>query len=160
MLENSVIEFKRRGSNYECTTVESVRDICDRVSPRKGIATLPPHSKCLFRNQQNQHCMLSIHLENVERLHQNQIYPIVLLIKFKTFKQLKEVKVNHVDSRVWQKDAKNIFEHTQKIEAEHRHLISDVVHAGANLMLMCAQIATSIDQEQSKTLWVPSGTIW
>ena len=32
VLENSVIEFKRRGSNYECTTVESVRDICDRVS--------------------------------------------------------------------------------------------------------------------------------
>jgi len=138
VLENSLIEFKRRGSNYECTTVESVRDICDR----------------------NQHCILSIHLENLERLHQNQIYPIVLLIKFKTFKQLKEVKVNHMDSRVWQKDAKNIFEHTQKIEAEYKHLISDTIHAGANLMLMCAQIATSIDQEQNKTLWVPSGTIW
>ena len=67
-----------------------------------------------------------------------------------------------MDSRVWQKDAKNIFEHTQKIEAEYKHLISDTIHAGANgnLMLMCAQIATSIDQEQNKTLWVPSGTIW
>ena len=37
--------------------------------------------------------MLNIHLESVERLHQNQIYPIVLLIKFKSVKQIKEVKV-------------------------------------------------------------------
>ena len=27
-------------------------------------------------------------------------------------------------------------------------------------MLMCAQINSTIDQEQNKTLWVPSGTIW
>ncbi len=99
-------------------------------------------------------------MENVERLHQNQIYPIVLLIKFKSVKQLKEVKVNHADGRVWQKDAKNVFEHTQKVEADYRHLISDTIHAGANLMLMCAQIANKIDLEQNKTLWVPSGTIW
>ena len=39
-------------------------------------------------------------------------------------------------------------------------LISDTIHAGANLMLMCAQINSTIDQEQNKTLWVPSGTIW
>ncbi len=33
--------------------------------------------------------MLNVHLESVERLHQNQIYPIVLLIKFKSVKQVK-----------------------------------------------------------------------
>ena len=38
--------------------------------------------------------------------------------------------------------------------------VSDTIHAGTNLMLMCAQIETKINQEQSKTLWVPSGTIW
>ena len=59
--------------------------------------------------------------------------------------------------KITQKDAKNIYEHTLKLEAE---LISDMIHAGANLMLMCAQISTKNDQEQNKTLWVPSGTIW
>ena len=39
-------------------------------------------------------------------------------------------------------------------------VFSDTIHAGANLMLMCAQIASKIEQEQEKTLWVPSGTIW
>ena len=39
------------------------------------------------------------------------------------------------------KDAKNIFEHTQKLEAEYKHLISDVIQGGANLILLCDQIA-------------------
>ena len=41
---------------------------------------------------QRQHCVLDIHVGSVERLHQNQIYPIVLLIKFKSVKQIKEVR--------------------------------------------------------------------
>jgi hypothetical protein len=66
----------------------------------------------------------------------------------------------HGSDKISQKDAKTIFEHAQKLEAEYKHHISDTIHAGANLMLMCAQIENKIHQEQSKTLWVPSGTIW
>merc|ERR1712241_959104 len=64
VMDNVFVDFKRRGSHYECTTVSSIREICDR----------------------NQHCILDIHLGSIERLHQNQIYPIVLLIKFKSVK--------------------------------------------------------------------------
>lgn len=159
---NSVVDYRKRGAHYECTTVEAIREICDR----------------------NQHCILNIHIEAVERLHLNQIYPIVLLVKFKSVKQIKEVKVPPMPlasssssmvppssgsmmssssgsvERISQKDAKTIFEHTQKLEETHRHLVSDTIHAGANLMLMCSQIVNKVDQEQNKTLWVPSGTIW
>eukprot|EP00094_Tigriopus_californicus_P004988 TCALIF_04803-PB protein Name:"Similar to DLG5 Disks large homolog 5 (Homo sapiens)" AED:0.05 eAED:0.05 QI:159/0.84/0.87/0.96/0.93/0.93/33/0/2582 len=139
LMTNNVIEYKRRGTQYECITVEAIKDVCER----------------------NQHCILNVHLEVVERLHQNHIYPIVLLIKFKSVKQIKEVKVPTMSAdRISQKDAKNIFEHTQKLEGDYKHLISDIIHAGANLMLMCAQINSKIDQEQNKTLWVPCGTIW
>ena len=62
--------------------------------------------------------------------------------------------------KITQKDAKNIYEHTLKLEGEYKHLLSDIVPAGANLMLITHQIQTKIDQEQNKTLWVPSGTIW
>ena len=89
----------------------------------------------------------------------NQVYPIVLLIKFKSVKQIKEVKDSHRWSgvggvgggptsgssgglhgmsgfgmhgggglhgsdKISQKDAKTIFEHAQKLEAEYKHLIS------------------------------------
>ena len=79
------------------------------------------------------------------------MYPIVLLIKFKSVKTIKEVKdshrwsgvggvhgVNmhghlgmhggegllHGSDKISQKDAKTIFEHAQKLEAEYKHLIS------------------------------------
>jgi hypothetical protein len=96
----------------------------------------------------------------VDRLHINQVYPIVLLIKFKSVKQIKEVKDSHRWSgvggvsvgpatgsgssgvglhghvgmhgggglhgsdKISQKDAKTIFEHAQKLEAEYKHHIS------------------------------------
>ena len=101
----------------------------------------------------------------------NQVYPIVLLIKFKSVKQIKEVKDSHRWSgvgggvgvgggsasgstssgvglhgvsglhghvgmhgggglhgsdKISQKDAKTIFEHAQKLEAEYKHLISGI----------------------------------
>ncbi|TRY80421.1 hypothetical protein TCAL_04803 [Tigriopus californicus] len=103
LMTNNVIEYKRRGTQYECITVEAIKDVCER----------------------NQHCILNVHLEVVERLHQNHIYPIVLLIKFKSVKQIKEVKVPTMSAdRISQKDAKNIFEHTQKLEGDYKHLIS------------------------------------
>merc|ERR1712018_154267 len=71
--EMGIVDFRRRGSHYECTTVSSIKQICER----------------------NQHCILNIHLESVDRLHINQVYPIVLLIKFKSVKTIKEVKDSH-----------------------------------------------------------------
>ena len=32
VMDNVFVDFKRRGSHYECTTVSSIREICDRVS--------------------------------------------------------------------------------------------------------------------------------
>lgn len=143
LMNNALIDFRRRGSKFECYTVSAIKDICNR----------------------NQHCILNIHMEAIERLHRNHIYPIVLLIKFKSVKQIKEIKDPRYSAtgsgeKISQKDAKNMFESTQALEADYKPYISETIHAGANLRLMCAQIETTIDQEQTKTLWVPSGTIW
>ena len=62
--------------------------------------------------------------------------------------------------KIGQKDAKHIYEHTLKLESEYKHLISDTVPAAANLMLITHQIQNKINEEQNKTLWVPSGQIW
>ena len=114
---------------------------------------------CIFPFQ-NQHCILNIHMEALDRLQQNHIYPIVLLIKFKSVKQIKEIKDPRYSEKISQKDAKNMFESTESLALDYKNYISQTIHAGANLRLMCAQIETTIDQEQNRTLWVPSGTIW
>ena len=94
----------------------------------------------------NQHSFLDVNIHAVEKLQQNQIYPIVLLIKFKSVKQLKEVNFwdprcgYQQDMQPNMKDARNMHEHSLKLEQDYKHLISDVVQAGANLMLLCAQV--------------------
>ena len=68
---------------------------------------------------------MNVHMEAVERLHQNQIYPIVLLIKFKSVKQIKEIKdPRYLTEKISQKDAKNMFESTQTLETDYKPYIS------------------------------------
>jgi hypothetical protein len=32
IMDNVLIDFRRRGSHYECTTVSAIKDICERVT--------------------------------------------------------------------------------------------------------------------------------
>ncbi|KAG1674896.1 Disks large 5 [Nymphon striatum] len=203
LADSKFIDYRRRGSHFECTTVLAVREICDR----------------------NFHCIMDVSLAAVERLHKCYIYPIVIFIKFKSCKQIRqnirfsriiyrlrkgyinvflllvELKSIHTsysinweiscptpgfpkqvyhgwelrDSRqikskqmevkdqrlekVTSKLAKEIFDHSVKIETEHKDLFSAVI-PGASLAYMCTQVKTCVDQEQIKTLWVPSDELF
>lgn len=68
---------------------------------------------------------MDISIASIERLHRHQIYPIVLLIKFKSTKQIKEVKDSRYPSdKVSAKAAKEMYEQALKLEAEYRHFIT------------------------------------
>ncbi|XP_044595383.1 disks large homolog 5 isoform X2 [Cotesia glomerata] len=130
------VDYRKKGSYFECTTVDAVKEICVKKS----------------------HCILDISVASIERLHRHQIYPIVLLIKFKSTKQIKEVKDSRYPSdKVSAKAAKEMYEHALKLEAEYRHYISTVISAGVNIAYICTQVKAAVDEEQSKALWVPRG---
>ncbi|KAK6628405.1 hypothetical protein RUM43_002217 [Polyplax serrata] len=135
MAEKMFIDYRKKGNYYECTTVATFKDICDK----------------------NSHCILDVNLQSVERLHKHQIYPIVLLMKFKSTKHIKEVKdARYATDKVSTKAAKEMYEHAMKVESECRHYISVVIQVtGVNIAYMCTQIKSAVDHEQSKTLWVP-----
>lgn len=134
MAENLIIDYKRKGSYFECTTVASIKAVCDK----------------------NLHCIVDITVTSVEKLHRHQIYPIVLLIKFKSTKQIKEVKdTRYPLDKVTAKAAKEMYEHGLKLEAEYKHRISTVIPAGVNIAYMCTQVKAAVDTEQNKSLWVP-----
>ncbi|CAM1293248.1 DLG5 (predicted) [Pycnogonum litorale] len=136
LAELKFVDYRRRGSHFECTTVAAVREICER---------------------ENCHCIMDVSLAAVERLHKCYIYPIVIFIKFKTTKQIREVKDSRfLVEKVTSKLAKEIYDHSLKLETEYKHLISAVI-PGASLAYMCTQVKTCVDQEQDKMLWVPSG---
>ncbi|XP_043274719.1 disks large homolog 5 isoform X2 [Venturia canescens] len=130
------VDYRKKGSYFECTTVQAVKDICAK----------------------NSHCILDISIASLERLHRHQIYPIVLLIKFKSTKQIKEVKDSRYPSdKVSAKAAKEMYEQALKLEAEYRHFISAIIPAGVNVAYICTQVKSAVDDEQSKALWVPRG---
>ncbi|KAJ8669316.1 hypothetical protein QAD02_000575 [Eretmocerus hayati] len=130
------VDYRKKGSYFECTTVQAVKEICEK----------------------NSHCILDISLASLERLFRHQIYPIVLLIKFKSTKQIKEVKDSRYPSdKVSAKAAKEMYEHALKIESEYRQFINVVIPAGVNIAYICTQVKASVDEEQSKALWVPRG---
>ncbi|XP_045500224.1 disks large homolog 5 [Colias croceus] len=103
------------------------------------------------------HCIIDVSVPIIEKLHKHQIYPIVLFIKFKSFKQIKEVKdTRYPADKLSAKAAKEMYEHGLKVENEFRNYISAEIPAGVNIAYMCTQIKEAVEEEQNKTLWVPS----
>uniref|UniRef100_A0A1A7WI65 Discs, large homolog 5a n=1 Tax=Iconisemion striatum TaxID=60296 RepID=A0A1A7WI65_9TELE len=129
------IDYKRRSGHFDVTTVASIKEITD-----KGC-----------------HCLLDIAPHAIERLHSVHIYPIVVFIRYKNAKQIKEQKDPvYLRDKVSQKHSKEQFESAQKIEQEYSKFFTGIVQGGA-LPYICTQIITIVDQEQSKVLWTPLG---
>ncbi|XP_055386294.1 disks large homolog 5 [Condylostylus longicornis] len=132
--KNIFVDYRRKGNKFECTTVESIRNSC----------------------KNNRHCVLDISITAVERLQRLQIYPIVLLLRFKSAKQIKEIKdPRYSTDKISAKAAKEMFERALKLEADYKQYISTVIPAGVNITHMSTQIKASVEEEQSKVLWVP-----
>lgn len=70
LADGLLVDYKRRGSFFECTTVMGVKNVC----------------------ASRRHCMLDVAVSSVERLHRLNIATVVLLVKFKSTKQIRELK--------------------------------------------------------------------
>uniref|UniRef100_A0A182U1X5 Discs large MAGUK scaffold protein 5 n=1 Tax=Anopheles melas TaxID=34690 RepID=A0A182U1X5_9DIPT len=128
---NTIADYKMRSNGiFEYTSMQAVRD----------------NKQC--------HCILNVGMAAVERLQRAQIYPIVLLLRFKSAKQIKEIKDSRYSTdKISAKAAKEMYEHTLKLESEYRQFISGVI-SGVNITHMCTQIKAAVDCEQKKILWV------
>uniref|UniRef100_A0A3Q4BG75 Uncharacterized protein n=1 Tax=Mola mola TaxID=94237 RepID=A0A3Q4BG75_MOLML len=129
------IDYKRRSGHFDVTTVASIKEITEK--------------DC--------HCLLDIAPHAIERLHSVHIYPIVIFIRYKNAKQIKEQKDPlYLRDKLSQKHSKEQFEAAQKIEQEYSRFFTGVVQSGS-VSNICTQIMTIVDQEQNKVLWIPDG---
>ncbi|CAG04817.1 unnamed protein product [Tetraodon nigroviridis] len=119
------IDYKRRSGHFDVTTVASIKEITEK--------------DC--------HCLLDIAPYAIERLHSVHIYPIIVFIRYKNAKQIKEQKDPfYLREKLSQKHSKEQFEAAQKIEQDYsrfftgwrrpggqrlRHLHSDRQRGGA-----------------------------
>ncbi|XP_068924429.1 disks large homolog 5 isoform X4 [Petaurus breviceps papuanus] len=128
------IDYKRRSGHFDVTTVASIKEITEK--------------DC--------HCLLDIGPHAIERLHSIHIYPIVIFIRYKNAKQIKEQRDPiFLRDKVTQRYSKEQFETAQKIEQEYSKYFTGIVQGGA-LANICTQILTTVDEEQNKVLWIPA----
>ncbi|XP_072281255.1 disks large homolog 5 isoform X2 [Pyxicephalus adspersus] len=131
------IDYKRRSGHFDVTTVASIKEITEK----------------------NCHCLLDIAPHAIERLHSVHIYPIVLFIRYKSTKQIKEQKDPiFLRDKVTQKNSKEQFESAQKVEQEYSKYFTAVIQGGA-LINICNQILVIVEQEQNKALWIPANAL-
>lgn len=129
------IDYKRRSGHFDVTTVASIKEITEK--------------DC--------HCLLDIAPYAIERLHSVHIYPIIVFIRYKNAKQIKEQKDPfYLREKLSQKHSKEQFEAAQKIEQDYSRFFTGVVQAGS-VSDICTQIVTVVEQEQNKVLWIPDG---
>ncbi|XP_060238137.1 disks large homolog 5 isoform X5 [Meriones unguiculatus] len=128
------VDYKRRSGHFDVTTVASIKEITEK----------------------NRHCLLDIAPHAIERLHHMHIYPIVIFIRYKSAKHIKEQRDPvYLRDKVTQRHSKEQFETAQKIDQEYSRYFTGVVQGGA-LSVICAQILAMVSQEQSKVLWIPA----
>ena len=100
---NNFVDYRRKGAHYECITINAVQNV----------------------GEKQLHGLLDVSLAAVTRLHQRRCYPIVVLLKFKSLKHVREVKDTRLPSdKGTAKAVKEMYEHVIKIETEYRQLIS------------------------------------
>ncbi|XP_049983254.1 disks large homolog 5 isoform X2 [Alexandromys fortis] len=128
------VDYKRRSGHFDVTTVASIKEITEK----------------------NRHCLLDIAPHAIERLHHMHIYPIVIFIRYKSAKHIKEQRDPvYLRDKVTHRHSKEQFETAQKIDQEYSRYFTGVVQGGA-LSGICTQILAMVNQEQSKVLWIPA----
>ncbi|XP_055085426.1 disks large homolog 5-like [Periophthalmus magnuspinnatus] len=129
------IDFRRRSGHFDVTTVATIKEVTEK--------------DC--------HCLLDIAPYAIERLHAAHIYPIVIFIRYKNAKQIKEQKDPvYLRDKLSQKHSKEQFDAAQKVEQEFGRFFTGVVQGGG-VSFVCSQILSLVEQEQSKVLWIPDG---
>ncbi|KAK7112713.1 hypothetical protein V1264_012124 [Littorina saxatilis] len=132
LAEGRLVDYWKKDDNFECVQVNRIRDICDEKI----------------------HCLLNVNPRAIERLHRLKIYPIVIFVRHKNHKQIKEIRDSQfLPEKLNTKVAKDSYDHYNKLEQEYSHHFSTIIQGG-NLAEMSTHIKAAINSEQKKAIWV------
>lgn len=121
--KNIFVDYRSKGSSkFEGITVDSIR----AVSKNVGFCHFYVEKNIFILKFQNCHCILDISISAIDRLQRMQIYPIVLLLRFKSAKQIKDLKENTFGTtdKNSAKAAKEMYERALKFESDYKQYIS------------------------------------
>ncbi|KAL9962960.1 hypothetical protein ACROYT_G032118 [Oculina patagonica] len=135
--DGTFVDYAWKGQKLSVTKMASIKQVTDK------------------------HCLLDVSSSAVERLHALQVYPIILFVKFKSPKHIRDQKDSqYIREKMSLRIAKELYESSAKMERELKHLFSGtcVVH-GSSVSSICSQIQEMVDEQQKRTVWVPLSSV-
>ncbi|VDL79048.1 unnamed protein product [Nippostrongylus brasiliensis] len=163
--ENGIIPSAtqmERGDN-RITLTRPIYERVERVSSsrRRPVVLfgplLTPIIQMLLDDSSKIHCIVDVSPSGIQRLHSLRVYPIVIRVKFKSAKQIKDVKEDFCSEKITTKQAKDLIE---KKELDAMNCSASVVMASSQgpargvIKHICQQIVALIEHEQKKTIWM------
>ncbi|ULT95958.1 hypothetical protein L3Y34_004546 [Caenorhabditis briggsae] len=107
---------------------------------------------------QGLHCVLQVDQTAIDRLKRCRMFPILVKIRFKSVKQLKDVNEHICGEKISSKEAKQLIEKDLKIEKDLDGSVTLVVPSHNNVSFMMThavlQLKKLIEEEQKKIVWV------
>ncbi|CAL2040736.1 unnamed protein product [Caenorhabditis brenneri] len=107
---------------------------------------------------QGLHCVLQVDQSAIERLKRCRLFPILVKIRFKSVKQLKDINEHICGEKISSKEAKQLIEKDLKIEKDLDGSVTLVVPSHNNVSFMMThavlQLKKLIEDEQKKIVWV------
>ncbi|XP_065652165.1 disks large homolog 5 isoform X2 [Hydra vulgaris] len=133
--DGKYIDYKmtRKIDRYECITPQSIKDVVFVKS---------------------KHCLLDINPSSIEKLAPLKLYPIIIFIKYKSAKQIKELKDGHyIKDKIPTKTAREMFDNFSIVEKDYNKLFTAIINCTSGLSNLCNDIRHCIEQNQQKVLW-------
>ncbi|EGT37839.1 hypothetical protein CAEBREN_26347 [Caenorhabditis brenneri] len=107
---------------------------------------------------QGLHCVLQVDQSAIDRLKRCRLFPILVKIRFKSVKQLKDINEHICGEKISSKEAKQLIEKDLKIEKDLDGSVTLVVPSHNNVSFMMThavlQLKKLIEDEQKKIVWV------
>jgi len=126
-------KLSRKGDRFECISLQSVKDVVYGKS---------------------KHCILDINQDALVRFTSLKLYPIIIFVKYKTPKHVKDMREGHyIRDKISSKVAKDIYDQYSKMEKENKDIFTATLHAHS-LNGVCKDIIDCVTEQQKKTLWV------
>ncbi|XP_066910979.1 disks large homolog 5-like isoform X2 [Clytia hemisphaerica] len=127
-------KLRKGGDRYEVVTANAVKE---------------------FSQKQTKHCLLDINMDAIERIINAHLYPIIIYLKFKSGKIIKDMRDGHfIKDKLSTKEAKDLYDTYLKQEKDSKHFFNVTINAVSNLHQVCKDINDAVLEQQKKALWV------
>ncbi|XP_057308666.1 disks large homolog 5-like isoform X2 [Hydractinia symbiolongicarpus] len=138
VIDGTYVDYKlsKKGDRYECVTPQAIKNVIYGKS---------------------KHCLLDINVEAMEKLSLLQLHPIVIFVKYKSPRHIKEMKEGHyILNKISSKTAKDLYDMYLKVEKDCKSHVTCFLNCHS-LHSVCKDIAECVQDQQKRTMWIVEG---